>query len=329
MTVTEFSSPLADYFREFVAMKHALGYKYESNLYRLRQLDDLCSEQANDDVCLSKEIAEIWSQQRPNESPQTRQSKIRFFNELAEFLALRGIKAHVLPLKRNSPTPASYVPYIFTHEQIKDFLRTADKRPSHRAHPISNQMYSVLFRVLYCCGLRISEALNLKYNDMNLKTGVLTVRDGKFGRDRLVPITDSLCKVIDDYLSTIKAHQPNNPYIFPTRFSSSPVTSESAYDYFRKVLWDAGIPHSGRGKGGPRLHDFRHTFAVHSLQKWIDDDVDVYAALPALSTYLGHEDLKITEKYLRLTSEVHPDLVRMSESYSDFVIPEVKFCETD
>jgi len=116
-------------------------------------------------------------------------------------------------------------------------------------------MYSVLFRILYCCGLRLSETLKLKYNDVNLKTGVLTVKDAKFGNDRFVPMSDSLCNLCDEYIPTIRAHLPDNPHIFPTRFSADSVTSENAYDYFRKILWEAGIPHGGRGKG-PRGHDF-------------------------------------------------------------------------
>jgi integrase len=181
--------------------------------------------------------------------------------------------------------------------------------------------------MLYCCGLRLSEALKLKYSDVNLKTGVLTVRDAKSGNDRLVPISESLREMCGEYILTIQALS-DNPYIFPTRFSTDPVTSESAYSYFRKILWEAGIPHGGRGKG-PRVHDFRHTFAVHSLQKWVADGVDVYVALPILATYLGHDNIKITEKYLRLTAEVFPEMIKLAENYSQAVIPEVKFYETD
>lgn len=329
MTVNEFSSPLADYFREFVGMKHALGYKYEGNLYFLRMLDKICSDYSDGRVCLSKEIIDVWSIQRQCESVRTQQRRIRFSNEIAEFLLQRDIKAHIVPIRKSSfHSPSMYVPYIFTHEQVKTFLEAADRHPAHRAHPISNHMYSVLFRLLYCCGLRISEALNLKYNDINLKNGVLTVRDGKFGKDRLVPMSESLCELCGAYIPTVKAHLPNNPHIFPTRFSADSITSESAYEYFRKILWEVGIPHGGRGKG-PRIHDFRHTFSVHSLQKWIANGVDIYAALPVLATYLGHDDIKITEKYLRLTAEVYPEMLRMTEEYSGIVVPEVKFYETD
>jgi len=136
-------------------------------------------------------------------------------------------------------------------------------------------MYSFLFRLLYCCGLRLSEALGLKYNDIDLRASVLTIQDGKFGKDRLVPMTDSLCQLCGEYLPIARAHHPENPYIFATRFSNvDSITPRCAYEYYRKILWEAGIPRGGRGKG-PRLHDLRHTFSVHSLQNWIQAGVDV------------------------------------------------------
>lgn len=329
MTVNEYSSPLADRFREFVNMKHALGYKYESsNIYWLKMLDELCSEYS--EAYLSKKVIDAWAEQRAGESIRTQQKRVRFSNEIAEFLLQRGVSAHIVPMERKKcfPSPSMYTPYIFTHEQIRVFFQATDKHPPHRAHPISNHAYSVLFRLLYCCGLRLSEALNLKYNDLNLKSGVLTIRDGKFSKDRLVPMTQSLCELCSNYLPIVKAHLPDNPYIFPTRFSLAPINADNAYAYFRKVLWEAGIPHGGRGKG-PRVHDFRHTFSVHSLQNWVENNVDVYAALPILATYLGHDDITMTEKYLRLTAEVYPEILRMTEAYSGAVVPEVRFYEND
>lgn len=331
MIIGNLTSPLAEYFDEFVRMKRSIGYKYDNDkLYWLRAIDKICSEYSDDKICLSKSVAEEWAKRRPMESVRNQQKRIRFSNEIAEFLLYRNINAHIIPVTKSKfNSAASFVPYIFTHEQIAVFLQAADKHPPHRCHPISNRMYSFLFRLLYCCGLRLSEALNLKYNDINLKDSILTVRDGKFGKDRLVPMAASLCELCDEYLPVAKAHSPSNPYIFATGFSEADsITARSVYEYYRKILWEAGIPHGGRGKG-PRVHDFRHTFAVHSLQKWVADDVDIYAALPILATYLGHDDIKITEKYLRLTAEVYPEMLRMTNAYCGAVIPEVKFYETD
>lgn len=94
----------------------------------------------------------------------------------------------------------------------------------------------------------------------------------------------------------------------------------SVYDEFRRVLLAAGIPHYGRGKG-PRVHDFRHTFACHCLHRWIRNGVPISSALPRLSTYLGHNDMAATEKYLHMTAEVYPEISeKLSREYG-YLIP--------
>lgn len=91
---------------------------------------------------------------------------------------------------------------------------------------------------------------------------------------------------------------------------------------YRRYLEVAGISHGGKGQG-PRLHDIRHTFAVHVLQKWIKEEADLSAMLPILSTYMGHKSVRSTAQYLRLTAEVYPDLMKKVEKSCAYVIPEV------
>ncbi len=99
----------------------------------------------------------------------------------------------------------------------------------------------------------------------------------------------------------------------------SPMT---VYQRYRRYLEAAGISHGGKGQG-PRLHDIRHTFAVHVLQKWIKEEEDLTAMLPILSTYMGHKTVRSTALYLRLTAEVYPELMKKVESSCAYVIPEV------
>jgi integrase len=175
MIIGNLISPLSEYFYEFVRMKRSLGYRYDSDkLYWLRAIDKICAEYVGDGLGLSKQATETWALQRQGESLRNQQNRIRFSNELAEFLLCRNIKAHLLPAKKTRFSSASsFVPYVFTHEQIQKFFQAADAHPPHRNHPISNHMYSFLFRLLYCCVLRISEALALRYNSIDLTTGVL------------------------------------------------------------------------------------------------------------------------------------------------------------
>ena len=145
--------------------------------------------------------------------------------------------------------------------------------------------------------------------------------DGKNNNSRLVPPSESLSKRIKSYLT-------ENPYsddepLFQNS-NGAAISQNTAYDWFRKALWKAGIPHQGRGKG-PRLHDLRHTFAVHSLQNAIKNGSDINAYLPILCTYLGHQRISSTEQYLRLTAEVFPDVISSVDTVMNEIIPEVDY----
>ncbi|QGU00314.1 Integrase/recombinase, RitB [Candidatus Syntrophocurvum alkaliphilum] len=95
---------------------------------------------------------------------------------------------------------------------------------------------------------------------------------------------------------------------------------------FRKIIWQANISHSGKG---PRLHDLRHTFAVHCLKKWVLAGENLTNLLPYLSVYLGHNDLRGTQHYLRLTSDLYPTITTSVEQHFSNTIPEVVFYEDD
>jgi integrase len=173
--------------------------------------------------------------------------------------------------------------------------------------------------LLYGCGLRVSEAVRLQCRDVDLKNGILTVREAKNGRDRLIPVAQSLLMVFREYRNDVIPWATDDDYFFmaPSRTILSPVT---VYGRFRRILWDGGIPYGGKGNG-PRLHDLRHTFAVHTLQKWVETGEDLTAMLPVLSVFMGHKSLKATSRYLRLTAEVYPNVIRQVEDSCAYVIP--------
>ncbi|MDF2646994.1 MAG: phage integrase [Paenibacillus sp.] len=144
----------------------------------------------------------------------------------------------------------------------------------------------MLMRMLYGCGLRISEALSLTMTNVDLREGIIAVEHSKFNNSRLVPMSESLVKCCASYISHM-----NFPPSYEGGFFPSPGTGMyqpvSVYARFRYFLEQAGIEHGGRGKG-PRLHNLRHTFAVHTLEQMVTQGLDIYCTLPILSTYLGH-----------------------------------------
>ena len=184
--------------------------------------------------------------------------------------------------------------------------------------PISPQrvyVMSLLFRMLYGCGLRVSEALNLVIADVNLEQGVLHIRNSKFGKERLVPMSESLTYCCSKYVSSVGHHRKDETAFFQTPKGEHYVSHTIHYAW-RQTLHYAGISYGGKGKG-PRIHDLRHTFAVHCLQKWAEAGEDLNAKLPYLSAYMGHVGLSSTQQYLRLTAEAFPHIVSAMEANFD------------
>ena len=214
-----------------------------------------------------------------------------------------------------------FTPFIFSHSQIASFFEAIDN--DIHTNPVFSRNAPLLFRILYGTGLRINEALSLTVANVSPGCLMLLIRDGKNNNSRLVPLSGSLAKRMDSYLI-------ENPYgddepLFQTS-NGTAISKNTAYDWFRRALWKAGIPHQGRGKG-PRLHDLRHTFAVHSLQNAVKNGTDINAFLPILCTYLGHQRISATERYLRLTAEVFPDVISSVDAVMNEIIPEVQYEE--
>jgi integrase len=160
--------------------------------------------------------------------------------------------------------------------------------------------------------------LRLRVRDVDLDRGVLTVRQGKFRKDRLVPPALSLVSRLRKYADGF-GDRPPDAIFFPGP-SGGPFSLRTVYSLFRKLLLQCRIPHGGRGKG-PRVHDLRHGFAVHRLLRWYREGADLDAKLPLLATYLGHQHLSGTQRYLHLTAELFPDIVaRVDAAFGD-VIP--------
>ena len=186
-----------------------------------------------------------------------------------------------------------------------------------------------LFRMLYSTGIRINEALSLQEEDVNLENNYLVIKDSKNGKERLISISESLSAVCKEYVRYRDRMplQRTNTYFFIS-LNGSKCKSGVAYEWFRKILSSAGISYKGDHQG-PRIHDLRHTFAVHSLAAMAENGIDLYCALPYLSTYLGHQSIRATNGYVRLTAEMYPGLLKDVDRVCLNVFPKIEFHETD
>ncbi len=175
-----------------------------------------------------------------------------------------------------------------------------------------------VFRLLYGCGFRAGEVLKLRIRDVDLNQGIITVRQAKFRKDRLVPPALPLVNRLRKYAAHFEKRPPDA--IFFPRPNGGPFSLRTVYTLFRQLLLQCGISHGGRGKG-PRIHDARHQFAVQALRRWYQDGEDLNAKLPLLATYLGHVNLSGTQHYLHLTAELFPEITARAGAAFGDVIP--------
>lgn len=316
-------SPFAPFAEDYVAQKRALGNKCRSEVEILNMFDAYCNEQNITEPVMTQELYDSWCAKRPHENGSTQHTRVQHLKMFVRFLTNNGFPTPTvfLPLPKMEKI---FVPYIFTHAEILRFMEVVDKtkpcvrygRPS-----LAHLVMPVLFRMLYGCGLRISEALKLKVNDVDTESGVIRLLETKGNKERFVPMSATLIQVCTHYRSDPRVVEYGSEYFFPAP-DNLHYAACTIYERFRQYLYEAGIGHGGRGKG-PRLHDFRHTFSVHTLNKWIAEGKDIYVVLPILSAYLGHANIESTEEYLRLVPEAHALLTRPFEEKFGDVFPEV------
>lgn len=149
--------------------------------------------------------------------------------------------------------------------------------------------------------------------------GSITIHETKNGEERRLPLSDSLRIVLEQYAGCYRQNACEKEYFFVKR-NGEQCSCDSIYKRFRRILFNAGISHGGKGKG-PRVHDLRHSFSVHSLAQMADRGLDLYYCLPLLSKYLGHKSLAATETYVRLTAEIYPKLLDEVNRICAFVFP--------
>ncbi|UTI41185.1 tyrosine-type recombinase/integrase [Niallia sp. RD1] len=320
-----FTSNLSELLNGYVKEQRAIGYKYIKGASLLKYLDIFLVESHLTEKRLTKEIVLQWTRKKPNETDSTRSGRISIVRGFAKYMVRLGYEAYIYPAAAVTITRYSYMPHIFTEDEMRDLFIVCDNAPVSKASPNRNIVLQLLIRMLYGCGLRISEALKLKLDDVDLENGTLLVRKAKLGKERLVPMAETLTEQCRQYSHKVHSFGSSEDYFFPSPYGGH-YKEGTVYKLFRDLLWKAGISHSGKG---PRLHDLRHTFSVHCLKKWVLNGEDLTNLLPYLSTYLGHVDLRGTQHYLRLTAELYPTITASIEEHYSTLIPEVFFHEAD
>ena len=269
---TPFEGPFAPMLELYVKQQQAIGYDFTGARTVLKTFDKFSKSYQVTDYELTKEIAVDWAKKRLNENERHRTVRIRYLQRFTQFLISQGHAGYVGETQRIGGQ-GRHNAYVFTHEEIKKLFVAADEIEANPYSPYQDKMYPLLYRMLYGCGFRISELLHLRVCDVDVKRGIVHVIDGKNGNERFVPMTGSLKVRCQRYMADMHTkHNSEFPFFFKKNGEAYTV---SAIDkHFRELLFYAGIPYRGISFG-PRVHDFRHTFICHQLNKWAREGADL------------------------------------------------------
>jgi integrase len=215
--------------------------------------------------------------------------------------------------------PGRVTPHIYHDDEIVDLLAAA--RTLGPAGSIRPFTYETLFGLMASTGLRISEAIHLRDADVDLKRGMLTIRQTKFAKSRQVPIHPSTVKALACYRRQRERHLPTTagmPFLISSRGRrlGLPLGERQAHRVFTGLRDSLGWINRG-GHEAPRLHDLRHTFAVRRLMRWYADGAEIDQKMLALSTYMGHAEIFYTYWYLTGVPELMAITAGRFEQFAD------------
>jgi integrase len=317
-----FSSGLATVFQRYVGMKRALGRQFDSATHALLSLDRLLVKEGYSD--LNGAAFDIWCKTQEHLSSGVRR--------------VRMLEVHAFCVYRRRtepecflPDPRSFPPYhqrlrphIFTESEVVRLMDAASKLNRNPSTPLRPELTRLAIVLLFTTGMRRGELLNLTENDYDRRDATLLVRATKFYKSRLLPIHEGIVSEIEKYLS-VRAKwklpsSPSTPLIWNATRGGRAYSGTGIFYCIKPLLHQCDIKAaSGRI---PRIHDFRHSFAVNALLRWYHAGADVDAKLPLLATYLGHGSALSTHHYLHFIEPMRAAAsARFAKRYGSLIVP--------
>jgi integrase/recombinase XerD len=297
-------SALRERFRDYLALRRGLGFRLvEAECY----LRNFCSfmEQEGATV-LTSNLALRWAMTPASARPTTWAARLTVIRQFARYL--KGFEpATEIPGTRLLPfRPKRCQPYLYSQEEIEGLMAAARSMPSRQA--LKPYTVATLIGLLAVTGMRVNEALSVHRVDVDLESGVITIRGSKFCKSRLVPLHSSTVRALREYAARrdlcLAKRWSRGPYFLLTgrgaKFAVSQV--HLAFDAISRTV---GL-RTPQMRRGPRLHDFRHGFATETLLRWSRAGAEIEREMPTLPTYLGHSNIADTYWYL----SAHPELLK-------------------
>ncbi len=301
MNTLKLASPFALPIENFIRLRQLCGRDYRSQGQLLGHFDRFLVQEGVKNTRITRPIIERYQRALSHLAPRGQANRMGVVRQLCQYLVRDDPNTFIAEPMKTIWGYRAGKPYIFSCSEIGGLMdRALELPPAGSREP---HIYHTLLGLLYTTGIRISEALALNLDSFDVSKQCLYIAQGKFRKARWIALSDSASKKLQCYIDQRLDRTPNaqQDALFLTKRGQR-LSYNATYRTFRSLLDQCGIAYHKRT--GPRLHDLRHTFAVHRLLGWYQDGLTINALLPILATYMGHVNIRSTQVYLQPTAEL-------------------------
>ena len=318
----EYKSVFAKTIDEYIRSRREAGFMFDNPAYWLSRFDRFCCDNEAREDSVSKQLFDSWASKTPLESKTTQCNRLEALKNFCVYLNSVGIPSYV---PANLPRPEKTVPYLMTDNDIREFFEQVDHYDTRTTKDSFKRLageYKVLFRMIYCCGLRNNEACSLRIEDVDVSKGIITIYHSKGRKDRVVYLSDDLRILCSDYIGWLYGLEDTaQEWLFPGRDLNAHIQKTSVDKKFNE-FWNATKSSASCDKK-PTVHCLRHAYVIKRMNSWMDGDVPLNVMMPYLSSFLGHKGPMETHYYYHQVEDAFHTIKRKDE-VSSRVIPEVQ-----
>ena len=319
----QYNSVFAKLIIEYITSRRESGFKYDNPAYWLYRFDHYCCIKEVSEAAITKPLFEAWAVRSNTETKTTQNNRLQALRNFCVYLNTLGISSYV---PSNLPRPEKVVPYLMREEDIQEFFEQVDLYEATSRVPAFQRMayeYKVLFRLIYCCGLRNNEACSLKNENIDTDSGVLTLYHSKGRKDRIVYLAEDLRKLCKEYRQWLDKQLGSvSEWFFPGKYPDHHIPKTTADRKFNEFWSRTGSSKVCDKK--PTVHCLRHAFVIKRINSWMEADIPLRVMMPYLSSYLGHMGPMETYYYYHQIEDAF-QTVRRKDIVSPRVIPEVPY----
>ncbi len=296
-TSNRLSSPLAEPILQFIAFKRMQGYEYKAGADEISRFDAFLTQSGYEGQALQVDIQKRYAEHIAGLSHSTRLGRLATLRQFSVYLHALRPESALLPLRLVPKQQQSIRFYPLSAGQVGELMAATAILESGRG--ILAACMRFLIGLLYCTGLRISEALALNFRDIDTGNSTLFVRRGKFRKERLVAMSPSACAALNQWLAHRASYVGNEPCtpLFVTRWNKR-LSRDQASRIFRRLCIHCGM----NADPPPRLHDLRHNYACACIEQWRQGNENLDALFPVLANAMGHAHFHDTATYIHINA---------------------------